>query len=106
MYEFLFYRTFARDDDLPMMIIRFIILFGILMAWMGNLYISIVAGLFGTYVIILEMSQIYSAQAYLLWPKIWPVDRSFIQKSYVTFSHKAVFVVSLVFGIIFARSEE
>lgn len=102
MYEFLFYRTFARDHDLPMIIIRLIILFGILMAWMGNLYISIVTGLFGIYVIILQMSQIYSAQAYLLWPKIWPVDRSFIQKSYVTFSHKAVFVVSLVFGIIFA----
>ncbi|WP_017549224.1 ABC transporter permease [Salinicoccus carnicancri] len=102
MYEFLFYRTFARDHDLPMIILRLIILFGIVMVWMGNLYVSIVTGLFGIYVIVLQMSQIYSAQAYLLWPKVWPVDRSFIQKSYVTFSHKAVFAVTLVFGIIFA----
>src|SRR5699024_8022437 len=86
MYEFLFYRTFARDHDLPMIILRLILLFGIVMVWMGNLYVSIVTGLFGIYVIVLQMSQIYSAQAYLLWPKVWPVDRSFIQKSYVTFS--------------------
>jgi len=102
MYEFLFYRTFARDHDLPMIILRLIILFGIVMVWMANLYVSIVAGLFGIYVIVLQMSQIYSDQAYLLWPKVWPVDRSHIQESYVTFSHKAVFGVSLVFGIIFA----
>lgn len=102
MYEFLFYRTFARDHDLPMIILRLIILFGIIMVWMGNIYLSVVIGLFGIYVIVLQMSQIYSAQAYLLWPKVWPVDRTFIQRSYVTYSHKSVFVISLVFGVIFA----
>lgn len=102
MYEFLFYRTFARDHDLPMIILRLIILFAIVMVWMSNLYLSIVIGLFGIYVIVLQMSQIYSAQAYLLWPKVWPVDRVFIQRSYITFSHKSVFVISLIFSIIFA----
>ncbi len=101
MYEFLFYRTFARDHDLPMIVLRLIILFGVVMVWMGNLYLSVVIGLFGIYVIVLQMSQIYSAQAYLLWPKVWPVDRVFIQKSYVIYSHKLVFVISLLFGIIF-----
>lgn len=102
MYEFLFYRTFARDHDLPMIILRLIIIFAVIMVWISNFYLSIVIGLFGVYIIVLQMSQIYSAQAYLLWPKVWPVDRLFIQKSYVTYSHKLVFVISVMFSIIFA----
>ncbi|WP_411842230.1 ABC transporter permease [Salinicoccus sp. HZC-1] len=101
MYEFLFYRTFARDYDLPMIILRLLILFGVVMIWIGNIYLSIVIALFGIYVIVLQMSQIYSAQAYLLWPKVWPVERVFIQKSYVTYSHKMVFAISVIFSIIF-----
>ncbi len=60
--------------------------FGIVMVWIGNLYLSVIIVLFGIYIIVLQMSQIYTAQAYLLWPKVWPVDRRFIQKSYVTYS--------------------
>ncbi|WP_434120575.1 ABC transporter permease [Salinicoccus roseus] len=101
MYEYLFYRTFARDHDLPMIVLRLILLFGIVMVWIGNLYLSVIIVLFGIYIIVLQMSQIYTAQAYLLWPKVWPVDRRFIQKSYVTYSHKLVFVIAVIFSFIF-----
>ncbi|TVT29804.1 ABC transporter permease [Salinicoccus cyprini] len=101
MYEYLFYRTFARSHDLPMIILRLILLFGIVMVWIGNLYFSIIIVLFGIYIIVLQMSQIYTAQAYLLWPKVWPVDRGFIQKSYVDYSHKLVLVISVLFSLIF-----
>ena len=101
MYEYLFYRTFARDHDLPMIILRLILLFGIVMVWIGNLYLSVIIVLFGIYIIVLQMSQIYTAQAYLLWPKVWPVDRSFIQRSYITYSHKLVFVIAVIFSLVF-----
>ncbi|GAA3722785.1 ABC transporter permease [Salinicoccus jeotgali] len=101
MYEYLFYRTFARDHDLPMIVLRLLVLFGVVMVWIANLYLSVVIALFGIYIIVLQMSQIYTAQAYLLWPKVWPVDRSYIQKSYVTYSHKLVFVIALIFSILF-----
>ncbi|MFC3418493.1 ABC transporter permease [Salinicoccus hispanicus] len=101
MYEYLFYRTFARSHDLPMIILRLILLFGIVMVWIGNLYLSIIIVLFGIYIIVLQMSQIYTAQAYLLWPKVWPVDRGFIQRSYVVYSHKLVLAISILFSLIF-----
>lgn len=101
MYEFLFHRTFARDHDLPMIILRLIIIFAFVMFWVANIYLSVIIALFGIYIIVLQMSQIYTAQAYLLWPKIWPVKREYIQRSYVTYSHKLVFVISLIFAIIF-----
>ncbi|GAB3062220.1 ABC transporter permease [Salinicoccus sesuvii] len=101
MYEYLFYRTFARSHDLPMIILRLILLFSIVMIWIANLYLSLIIILFGIYIIVLQISQIYTAQAYLLWPKIWPVDRSFIQKSYVAYSHKLVLLISVIFSLMF-----
>lgn len=101
MYEYLFYRSFMRDHDLPMIVLRIIILFFIIMFWIGNLYVSLIFSLFGIYLIVLQMSQIYTAQAYLLWPKVWPVSRTYIQDSYIRYSHKVVFVITLLFAVMF-----
>lgn len=101
MYEFLFYRSFFRDNDLPMIILRLIILLAIVMIWLNQLLLSVIITLFGIYLIILQMSQIYTAQAYLLWPKIWPVKREYIQASYIKYSHKVVFAITLIFSILF-----
>lgn len=101
MYEYLFYRSFMRDHDLPMIVLRIIILFFIIMFWIGNLYVSLIFSLFGIYLIVLQMSQIYTAQAYLLWPKVWPVSRTYIQDSYIRYSHKIVFAITLIFAVMF-----
>ncbi|CEA01089.1 Bacterial ABC transporter protein EcsB [Jeotgalicoccus saudimassiliensis] len=101
MYEYLFYRSFMRDHDLPMIVLRIIVLFFIIMFWIGNLYVSLIFSLFGIYLIVLQMSQIYTAQAYLLWPKVWPVSRTYIQDSYIRYSHKIVFVITLLFAVMF-----
>src|SRR5699024_3784503 len=66
-----------------------------------NLYVSLIFSLFGIYIIVLQMSQIYTAQAYLLWPKVWPVKRSYIQDSYIRYSHKIVFIITLILLFIF-----
>src|SRR5699024_653359 len=61
MYEYLFYRSFIRDHDLPMIVLRIMILFFIIMFWISNLYVSLIFSLFGIYIIVLQMSQIYTA---------------------------------------------
>lgn len=101
MYEYLFYRSFMRDHDLPMIVLRIIVLFFIIMFWISNIYVSLIFSLFGIYLIVLQMSQIYTAQAYLLWPKVWPVSRTYIQKSYISYSHKVVFIITLIFAVMF-----
>src|SRR5699024_105808 len=87
--------------DLTMIVLRIIILCFIIMYWIGNLYVSLIFSLFGIYLIVLQMSQIYTAQAYLLWPKVWPVSRTYIQDSYIRYSHKIVFVITLLFAVMF-----
>lgn len=102
MYEYLFFRSFMRDHDLPMIILRLIIIAAIVMIWLNIWYVSLIVGLFFIYLIVLQMTQIYSQQAYLLWPKIWPVKRSYIQESYMRYSKKLMVALSLVFAVIFA----
>lgn len=102
MYEYLFFRSFMRDHDLPMIILRLIIIAAIVMIWLNIWYVSLIVGLFFIYLIVLQMTQIYSQQAYLLWPKIWPVKRSYIQESYMRYSKKLMIALSIVFAVIFA----
>lgn len=101
MYEYLFYRSFMRDNDLPMIILRLIIIAAIIMIWLNIWWVSLVMGVFVIYLIVLQMNQIYSQQAYLLWPKIWPVKRSYIQESYIRYSNKLVVVLSLIIAVVF-----
>ncbi len=101
MYEYLFKRTFLRDNDLPMIILRLLLIFTVAMVWVDQIMFSAIIILFALYIIVLQLSQLYTAQAYLLWPKIWPVKREYIQESYIRFSHKTMSVISLALAILF-----
>lgn len=101
MYDYLFHRSFLRDFDLPMIMIRLFILCSIFIIWMGNIYISIIFILFVLYIMILQLQGLYTAQAYLLWPKIWPVSREKIRNSYIRYSRKLILVISILFMIVF-----
>lgn len=101
MYEYLFKRTFLRDNDLPMIILRLLLIFSVAMIWVDQLILSVIIILFALYIIVLQMSQLYTAQAYLLWPKIWPVKREYIHESYIKFSHKVILIISLALAAIF-----
>jgi ABC-2 type transport system permease protein len=101
MYEYLFRRTFLRDNDLPMIILRLQLIFTIVIIWVDAIVLSVIVLLFALYVIVLQMSQLYTAQAYLLWPKIWPVERGYIQESYIRFSHKVILMIAVLLAVIF-----
>ncbi|WP_052254396.1 ABC transporter permease [Salinicoccus sp. YB14-2] len=101
MYEYLFKRTFLRDNDLPMIILRLLLIFAVAMVWVNQLMLSVIIILFALYIIVLQMSQLYTAQAYLLWPKIWPVKREYIRESYIRFSHKLIFIISMALAVLF-----
>lgn len=101
MYDYLFHRSFLRDFDLPMIILRLFILFSIFVLWVSNIYISIIFIMFALYIMVLQMQGLYTAQAYLLWPKIWPVSRDKIRSSYIRYSRKVIIVIAILFMIVF-----
>ena len=54
------------------------------------------------YIILLQMAQFYTQQAYGLWPQVWPVDDSKVIKGYRQFLYRLMIVVAIIFIIIYA----
>ncbi|MCU5746809.1 ABC transporter permease [Staphylococcus sp. SQ8-PEA] len=102
MYLFLFKRSFVRGKDAFNIILRLILIAGILMTWLHQPIVSLIIGCLFTYVILLQMSQFYTQQAYGLWPQVWPVDDSKVIKGYQQFLYRLLLIIALVFIVIYA----
>ena len=44
------------------------------MVWLSQPVVSLIIGSLFMYIILLQMSQFYTQQAYGLWPQVWPVS--------------------------------
>jgi ABC-2 type transport system permease protein len=99
MYLFLFYRSFMRGKDAFNIIIRLIVIALILMIWLNQMFISAIIGALFMYIIILQMAQFYTQQAYGLWPQVWPVPDSKVIKGYEQFLYRLMLVLGVIFSI-------
>ncbi|MBU5909920.1 ABC transporter permease, partial [Vibrio cholerae O1] len=73
MYLFLFIRSFIRGRDAFNIIFRLVIIAVLLMVWLSYPLVTAIIGCLFVYIILLQMAQFYSQQAYGLWPQVWPV---------------------------------
>lgn len=101
MYLFLFYRSFMRGKDAFNIIIRLIVIALILMIWLNQMFISTIIGALFMYIIILQMAQFYTQQAYGLWPQVWPVPDSKVIKGYEQFLYRLMLVLGIIFSIVY-----
>ncbi|MBF7021735.1 ABC transporter permease EcsB [Staphylococcus kloosii] len=101
MYLFLFYRSFMRGKDAFNIIIRLIVIALILMIWLNQMFISAIIGALFMYIIILQMAQFYTQQAYGLWPQVWPVLDSKVIKGYEQFLYRLMLVLGIIFSIVY-----
>lgn len=101
MYLFLFYRSFMRGKDAFNIIIRLIVIALILMIWLNQMFISAIIGALFMYIIILQMAQFYTQQAYGLWPQVWPVPDSKVIKGYEQFLYRLMLVLGIIFSIVY-----
>ena len=102
MYLFLFTRSFARGKDAFNIILRLVVIAAVLMIWLHQPIISLIIGSLFMYIILLQMAQFYTQQAYGLWPQVWPVDDSKVIKGYRQFLYRLMIVVAVIFIIIYA----
>ncbi|UMT75002.1 ABC transporter permease [Staphylococcus roterodami] len=101
MYLFLFIRSFIRGRDALNIIFRLIIIAVLLMVWLSYPLVTAVIGSLFVYIILLQMAQFYSQQAYGLWPQVWPVPEEKVIKGYEQFLYRLMFVVCTVFAVTF-----
>ena len=62
---------------------------------------SLIIGSLFMYIILLQMSQFYTQQAYGLWPQVWPVSDSEVIKGYEKFLYRLMIMIGIIFAIIF-----
>ncbi|MGT2377839.1 ABC transporter permease [Staphylococcus aureus] len=72
IYFYLF-RSFIRGRDAFNIIFRLVIIAVLLMVWLSYPLVTAIIGCLFVYIILLQMAQFYSQQAYGLWPQVWPV---------------------------------
>ena len=101
MYLYLFVRSFVRGKDALSIILRLVIIALVLMIWLSHPLVSIIIGSLFMYIILLQMSQFYTQQAYGLWPQVWPVSDSEVIKGYEKFLYRLMIMIGIIFAIIF-----
>ena len=70
------------------------------MIWLSHPLVSIIIGSLFMYIILLQMSQFYTQQAYGLWPRVWPVSDSEVIKGYEKFLYRLMIMIGIIFAII------
>ena len=63
------------------------------MVWLSYPLVTAIIGCLFVYIILLQMAQFYSQQAYGLWPQVWPVPEEKVIKGYEQFLYRLMFVI-------------
>lgn len=102
MYLYLFIRSFARGKDAFNIILRLIIIALVMMIWLHQVIVVLLIGSLFMYIILLQMAQFYTQQAYGLWPQVWPVSDSKVIKGYEQFLNRLMCIIGVIFIVTFA----
>lgn len=101
MYPFLFKRNFLRGKDAFNLTLRLVVITVLLMSWLNHPYVSIVIGCMAMYILILQMSQFYTQEAYGLWPQVWPPSEALVIQGYQRFLTGTTSVMAAILSVVY-----
>ncbi|ARJ50095.1 ABC transporter permease EcsB [Staphylococcus lutrae] len=101
LYPFLFKRNFLRGKDALNMTIRLIVIIAGLMIWLHHPVVNVIMGSLAMYLIVLQMSQFYTQEAYSLWPQVWPVSEEYVIEGYRKFLQQMVYIIGTLLSIVY-----
>ncbi|MDN8702183.1 ABC transporter permease, partial [Staphylococcus aureus] len=90
-----------RGRDAFNIICRLVIIAVLLMVWLSYTLVTAIIGCLFVYIILLQMAQFYSQQAYGLWPQVLPVPEEKVIKGYEQFLYRLMFFMCTVFAVTF-----
>ena len=71
------------------------------MVWLSQPVVSLIIGSLFMYIILLQMSQFYTQQAYGLWPQVWPVSDTKVITGYQQFLNRLMIIIAITFTIVY-----
>ncbi|EKU46571.1 ABC transporter permease EcsB [Staphylococcus massiliensis] len=102
VYLYLFKRSFVRGKDAFHLILRLLLIAVLLIVWLNHPIVGAVIGSLSMYIIILQMSQFYTQQAYGLWPQVWPTPEMDVIEGYKKFLLRLMIVVGIILTITYS----
>ncbi|EPC7172095.1 ABC transporter permease EcsB [Staphylococcus pseudintermedius] len=101
LYPFLFKRNFLRGKDALNMTLRLVVICAFIMIWLNHPWVNAVIGSLAMYIIVLQMSQFYTQEAYSLWPQVSPVSELYVIEGYRKFLQQTVLIIGILFSIVY-----
>ncbi|KIX91433.1 multidrug ABC transporter ATP-binding protein [Staphylococcus microti] len=101
MYPYLFKRNFLRGKDAFNLTLRLMIIAVLLMIWLSQPFVSLIIGCMAMYILILQMSQFYTQEAYGLWPQVWPASEELVIRGYEQFLNITAIIISVLLSIVY-----
>ncbi|MDY0407822.1 ABC transporter permease [Paracerasibacillus soli] len=100
-YEYLYRITFIRSGDYLGMYIRLIIIGGLAIYFVPNMWLKVIFGLLFLYMSIFQMTTLYRHHRMLIWIDLYPVSLAERQKALLQFMTQLSMIQTIIFALIF-----
>lgn len=100
-YDYLYRLTFIRSGDYVSMYVRLIILGGLAIVFIPNVWLKIVLALLFIYMTNFQMVTLFHHYRTTIWIDLYPVTDEVRKKSFVTFMAQLTLIQTIIFSVLF-----
>ncbi|RLL45019.1 ABC transporter permease [Oceanobacillus piezotolerans] len=105
-YDYLYRITFVRSGDYIGMYVRLIIIGGLFIVFIPNLWMKLLFGILFLYLSIFQMMALYKHHRTIMWLDIYPVEAKEKKRALVTILYQLGLVQTVIFSVLFLFSQE
>ncbi|MED3651490.1 ABC transporter permease [Heyndrickxia sporothermodurans] len=104
-YTFLFARTLIRSSEFFGLYMRLSIIGAILLYFSNQMYLSIGISILFLFLTAFQLIPMVNYHELKIWQYLYPVDRTFKEKSFLTILTVSIFIQSIFFGVVVLFSQ-
>lgn len=100
-FDYLYRITFVRSGDYLGMYIRLIVIGGLFIYYVPNIWMKLIFALLFLYLSSFQMMTLYHHHRTIMWLDLYPVDLEIRQKSLVKLLFQLTFIQTVIFALLF-----
>ncbi|WP_100011409.1 ABC transporter permease [Lentibacillus sediminis] len=105
-YDYLYRITFIRSGDYLGMYLRLVVIGGLFIYFIPNLWISLLFAILFLYLSCFQMMALYHHHRTIIWLDLYPLEQKLRQRSLVTLLFQLTFAQAVLFALVFLVSGE
>lgn len=105
-YDYLYRITFVRSGDYLGMYLRLVVIGGLFIYFIPNLWISLLFAILFLYLSCFQMMALYHHHRTIIWLDLYPLEEKLRQRSLVTLLYQLTLFQAVLFALVFLISRE